>query len=62
MQRGTTLPLPPWKAAAVGTKRPRVEGEDAPPAKQQKIAAAEIMERDTTQVSPWANESGESDF
>jgi len=40
-------------------KRPREEEQDAPPAKQQKIAAFEEMETDAT---PWADESGKSDF
>jgi len=45
-RRGTTLPLAPWKVAAVGTKRPREEEENPAPAKQQKIVAVKTMDTD----------------
>jgi len=50
-RKGTVLPPAPWKAAAVtaGKKRPRMEESDDLPAKQQKVAAVEVMEQDVPQ-------------
>ena len=57
-KRGTSLPTAPWKVSAVhGEKRKRSEEPEAPiPAKQQKVAAVEVM--DTTPL--W--EESDSDF
>ena len=59
--QGTTLPKAPWKAAGAseGKRKRDEEVEEHPAAKQQKVAAAEIM--DTDAMAPlW--EDSESDF
>jgi len=57
-KKGTSLPTAPWKVSAVhGEKRKRSEEPEAPiPAKQQKVAAVEVM--DTAPL--W--EESDSDF
>jgi len=60
-RKGTKLPPAPWKTAAVSTltgKRDRENDTEEPAAKQQKVAAVETMEVDTTPM--W--ESEDSDF
>jgi len=60
-RKETKLPPAPWKTAAVSTptgKRDRENDSEEPAAKQQKIAAVETMEVDTTPM--W--ESEDSDF
>ena len=60
-RKGTKLPPAPWKTAAVSTptrKRDRENDTEEPAAKQQKVAAMETMEVDTTPM--W--ESEDSDF
>jgi len=59
--QGTTLPKASWKAAGAseGKRKRDEEVEEHPAAKQQKVAAAEIMDTDT--FAPlW--EDSESDF
>ena len=58
--KGTALPKALWKVSAVAPgKRKRTEEPDAPPAKQQKVAAVETMDTDTV-VPFW--EDSELDF
>ena len=67
--QGTTLPPAPWKAAAVpppkeGKKRGLDDGAaDAPAAKQQKVAAVEIMDIDAgPRLAQRWEDSEDSDF
>jgi len=62
-KKGTALPPAPWRVSAVAMtapeKRKQSEEPDAPPAKQQKVAAADTMDTDHGKL--WEN-SEDSDF
>ena len=66
--QGTTLPPAPWKAAAVPPPKPEgkrgrnSESEDAPSAKQQKVAAVETMDIDAGPTLAHRWKDSDSDF
>ena len=58
-KKGTALPAAPWKVSAVGQGKRKREEEEAPAAKQQRIAAVETMNTDAARPL-W--DDSESDF